>query len=88
MNFAPQSAIQRIQVGLIGLVAVLLFISIANMLFERSPLTVNGSSQAAGGAGLDAVQVKQGQDEPLAELGVAPAVSEQPVIAKQSSPKP
>jgi hypothetical protein len=36
MNFTPQSAMQRIQVGLIGLVAVLLFVSIANMIFDRN----------------------------------------------------
>ena len=31
-----QSAVQRIQVGLLGLVAVLLFVSIANMILDRA----------------------------------------------------
>jgi hypothetical protein len=82
MNFTPQSAVQRIQVGLIGLVTVLLFVSIANMVFDRTSSTADGPQQAKVNAAADAAKPEQRQDEPLAELGVAPAVSEQPQTAK------
>ena len=78
-----QSAVQRIQVGLLGLLTVLLFVSIANMILDRAdsgqPLqpssTVTGTQSGS-----------QPKDEPLAELGVTPSVgteaepkTEQPV---------
>jgi hypothetical protein len=86
MNFTPQSAVQRIQVGLIGLVTVLLFVSIANMLFDRTSSAASGSQQTKANASAEAAKSEQRQDEPLAELGVAPAVSEQPQTAKTKPP--
>lgn len=74
-----QSAMQRIQVGLIGLVVVLLFVSLANMVLDRvggDP----GLAAISGGAG--AATDKDGvPDEPLAELGIAP-VANGPETAK------
>lgn len=66
-----QSALQRIQVGLIGLVVVLLFVSLANMVLDRvtGGPSVNKASEA-----IDETQVP---DEPLAELGVTPVASEE-----------
>jgi predicted lipid-binding transport protein (Tim44 family) len=86
MNFTPQSAVQRIQVGLIGLVIVLLFVSIANVMSDRTSSAAAGSPQAKVNAAADAAKSEQRQDEPLAELGVAPAVSEQPQTAKTKPP--
>jgi hypothetical protein len=69
-----QSAMQRIQVGVIGLVVVLLFVSLANMILDR----VTGGSPA--GAPLNGEVVAAGQeampDEPLAELGVTPVAKD------------
>lgn len=65
-----QSAMQRIQVGVIGLVVVLLFVSLANMVLDR---VQPGPDSAAVSAG-DAAMAEQATppDEPLAELGVTP----------------
>jgi hypothetical protein len=86
MNFTPQSAVQRIQVGLIGLVTVLLFVSIANVISDRSSSDARGPQQTKTSASADAAKSEQRQDEPLAELGVAPAVSEQPQTTKTKPP--
>ena len=80
------SALQRIQVGVLGLLAVLLFVYIANLILERVPsrnasTAVEGAPAAGGPAKL--------KDEPLAELGVTPVVEENPETAKaaQSAPR-
>lgn len=69
-----QSAMQRIQVGVIGLVVVLLFVSLANMVLDR----VTGG-QAAGTAPDSSAVAVDGEalpDEPLAELGVTPVAKD------------
>jgi hypothetical protein len=69
-----QSALQRIQVGLIGLVVVLLFVSLANMVLDRvvdAPTVSELPGQNGLIAGTEAVP-----DEPLAELGVTPVAKE------------
>lgn len=65
-----QSAIQRIQVGVIGLVVVLLFVTLANMVLDRvaeGPQTGGMPTTAPLVADKDNTP-----DEPLAELGVTP----------------
>lgn len=65
-----QSAMQRIQVGAIGLVVVLLFVSLATMVLDRvqsGPETAANANDAA-----SAVDPSTPPDEPLAELGVTP----------------
>ena len=69
-----QSAIQRIQVGLVGLVVVLLFVTLANMVLDRvrdGPQTGSVPDAAPLTADKDATP-----DEPLAELGVTPVAKE------------
>jgi hypothetical protein len=73
------SAIQRIQVGFVGLLVVMLFVTLANMVFDR----MTGSSRTADKAGATPQAPVAGataptQDEPLAELGVTPTVSNEP----------
>jgi hypothetical protein len=87
MNFTPQSATQRIQVGLIGLVSVLLFVSIANMIFDQSYKDA-GVQQKTANSEQGPGKIGESRDEPLAELGVAPAVAEQEKTAKQALPAP
>ena len=69
-----QSAIQRIQVGLVGLVVVLLFVTLANMVLDR----VSDGPQTGGVP--DAAPLKTEKhatpDEPLAELCVTPVAKE------------
>jgi len=70
-----QSAIQRIQVGLVGLVIVLLFVTLANMVLDRvseSP-QIGGTSDAVTGDG----DADKTPDEPLAELGVTPVAKDE-----------
>jgi hypothetical protein len=65
-----QSAMQRIQVGVIGLVVVLLFVSLATMVLDR----VNSGTDTAAAPedrSVDNAQMSP-PDEPLAELGVTP----------------
>ncbi len=65
-----ESALQRIQVGVIGLVVVLLFVSLANMLMDSAIMTDNSSDRGI----TDAIFQEKAPDEPLAELGVTPVV--------------
>jgi hypothetical protein len=70
-----QSALQRIQVGLIGLVVVLLFVSLANMALDRA---VDAPNIAVGGGGITgteiATETNNTPNAPLSELGVTPVV--------------
>lgn len=82
---STDSAIQRLQVGLIGLLVVLLFVSLASMLSESADgpdkaAARAGSPQAGSGAGQ-----KAGSD-PVVELGVTPVVPDQP--EKRPAPAP
>jgi hypothetical protein len=75
---SSDSAIKRLQVGLIGLLAVLLFVSLASMLTGRADGpgkadTTAGSAQATSPTG-----TKNDKDEPVVEMGVTPIVPEQP----------
>lgn len=79
-----QSAMQRIQVGLIGLIVVLLFVSLANMVLDR----VADAPQEAGGASQDGVAGDDmaTPDEPLAELGVTPVTNEEEKAKAETAP--
>lgn len=75
-----QSAMQRIQVGLIGLVVVLLFVSLANMVLDR----VTGGPDA--GVTAAAAHKEPMPDEPLAELGVTPVAKDEEVAKVLEEP--
>jgi hypothetical protein len=81
-----QSAMQRIQVGLIGLLVVLLFASIANMIIDRAGRKADGSRND------NAITVGKSpeitKDEPLAELGVTPVVGGEAQPKAQPAPPP
>lgn len=76
-----QSAMQRIQVGLVGLVVVLLFVSLANMVLDR----VTGDQSVNEVPGV-AENKAEATDEPLAELGVTPVASEGITPAVETPP--
>jgi hypothetical protein len=69
-----QSAMQRIQVGVIGLVVVLLFVSLANMVLDR--VTDGAGEGAAPNGQISATDSEAMPDEPLAELGVTPVAKD------------
>ena len=84
-----QSAVHRIQVGVVGLVVVLLFVTLASMVLERvrpAPQAGGVPGTAASTAGKDAPP-----DEPLAELGVTPVAkdvtAQQPVNGAAQAPR-
>ena len=72
MALPRETALQRIQVGGVGLIGVLLFVSLANLVVDRSvgEDTDISNRQIAGQSNGD----KQTAEEPLAEIGVAPTV--------------
>jgi hypothetical protein len=78
-----QSALQRIQVGLVGLVVVLLFVSLANMVLDR----VSGGPSVSEAPGMAETKVVI-PDEPLAELGVTPVATEEAQPVSDSVPPP
>ncbi len=80
------SAMKRIQVGVIGLVVVLLFVSLANMALDRAIKDDNDANAPTIGT-TDGDPVKK-RDEPLAELGVAPGSNESKVPAGKQLPQP
>ncbi len=80
---------QRIQVGLVGLVVVLLFVSLATMVLERVT-EAPAISAVPGGGELDVSGTKQvaAPDEPLAELGVTPVAKEESEVRSFESAAP
>ena len=84
-----QSAIQRIQVGLVGLVVVLLFVSLATMVIERVTEAPT-ISEVPGSAQIDVSGTSQiaAPDEPLAELGVTPVAKEESEVRSFESAAP
>lgn len=79
MEFRKIEHVRRLQIGIIGLVAVLMLVGLAGMLTDRPiPIIQTTTTDAAGN-----VIVKQGDNkdagpsEPLNELGVQPAPAQE-----------
>lgn len=69
---------QRVKVGMIGLAAVILLIALASTILgslnrDEPPVTVAGAAQSNMVADMAATNTTAPTNEPLAELGVAPA---------------
>lgn len=83
MARSNESALQRIQVGVLGLLAVLLFVYLANLILERVPaapaIPADNNRPAV-------AETAKPKDEPLAELGVTPAVEGDQAAADKISP--
>ncbi len=86
MALPRQTSLQRIQVGGVGLIGVLLFVSLANLVVDRSVEPENDTinMQVAGQSNVD----KQAAEEPLAEIGVAPTVDSDQNAKQNVRPKP
>ncbi|MEO0441301.1 MAG: hypothetical protein AAF067_10545 [Pseudomonadota bacterium] len=91
-----QDTMQRIQVGVVGLVAVLLLVSVANFVLqrasdERSAIEeIQAESAATAGELVREPEEAPAPAEPLAELGITPApapeeVEEAPLVAPPGS---
>lgn len=71
------SAMQRIQIGLVGLVIVLLFVSLANLVMDRVAQSDAAPTGQGGMTGTEiASEPEKSTNEPLADLGVAPVVED------------
>lgn len=82
-----QSNNQRIQVGIIGLVIVLLFVSLTNMAIDgASDSTASEAHSGALPAGTVGGPQSEVKDEPLAELGVTPVAPEAKNEGKKNAP--
>lgn len=81
-----REGLQRIRVGVSGLVGVLLLVGLANVVVNnarRDPTTEAAANAADNDEGAVAVTGAAKPKEPLAELGVAPATDDEtaPVVA-------
>ncbi len=77
-----ESAIQRLQVGLVGLLVVLICVSIASMILNRAD-EQQASAATAGGAA-EAKAPGAASEKQVVEIGVTPVIPEQ--SAKQPAP--
>jgi len=76
-------AIQRLQLGLFGLAAMLLLVALANIIMDRARLAdaaagLNSSLHAVGAS-------SSGDSDPLADLGVIPSPAPTPAAVRTGS---
>jgi len=83
---------QRVKVGMIGLAAVILLIALASTILgslnrDEPPATAAGSAQSNVVADMAATNTTAPSNEPLAELGVAPAPVNTQASAESVEPR-
>lgn len=81
-------ALQRLQIGVFGLGAMVLLVGLANIIIERAELTEAGTvPEAAATVAPNAGKAKAKSSDPLADAGVAPDVIQpKPVVQHQAQP--
>jgi hypothetical protein len=62
-------AVHRLQIGILGLAAMLLLVGLANIIMNRVRL----SDAVTGASGSAAMEKGSGESDPLADIGVAPS---------------
>jgi hypothetical protein len=77
MAHTNESAVQRLQVGLVGLLVVLLFVSIASMILNRAGSVEKTVAEVEAAKTGGSVNGKAETEDPMVELGVTPVVPEQ-----------
>jgi hypothetical protein len=80
-----ESTLQRIQVGLIGLVIVLLFVSIANMALDKA---IDNAPTTSGGGVTGTEIASEPKNQPLAELGGAAVLPANATTKAPAKPSP
>jgi hypothetical protein len=79
---AHREELQRVQIGLVGLAAVLLVVTLANLVIDTARTDMSAEATAATmEQGIAGVANATGANEPLADLGVTPT-------ADSASPAP
>ena len=79
-------SLQRLQVGLGGLLAMILLVGLANIIMDRARQTEAGAVPEA--AAISGKSPKPGANDPLADAGVAPDVTVDPTPAPTSQVDP
>ena len=74
-------AMQRVRVGMVGLAAVILLIGLASALFsaanrQQSPTAATSAGEVANMTATNTMSAAEAENEPLAQLGVAPSTAE------------
>lgn len=77
-------AVQRLQVGLFGLSAMLLLVGLANIIMDRARQT---EAQEAIPAVIAPAAQEQGASDPLADIGVVPSAEPTPEAAAAARAK-
>ncbi len=77
-------AMQRLQLGLFGLAAMLLMVGLANIIMDRARLTESFGPQGEFMAG--AADADQPASDPLADIGVVPAADPSAQVESAGSP--
>jgi hypothetical protein len=89
-NSGRQDTMQRIQVGVIGLAAVLLLVSVANFVIQRASDEQTATAEMpTGEEGSAPPLARSGEEkpsEPLAELGITPAPKKDPGQSEAEKP--
>ena len=90
---AHRQELQRIQIGLVGLAAVLLIVTLANLVIDNARKDAASDATAAaieqgiaGVANATASAAAPTPNEPLADLGVTPATDSAAPVATPSVP--
>ncbi len=79
-------AVHRLQVGLFGLCAMLLLVGLANIIMDRAKLA-DTQDPIHDVVAVDA-KPKKAATDPLADIGVVPAVEPSPALAPAGRPNP
>ncbi len=87
-----QDSVQRIQVGVMGLAAVLLVVGLANLVIDRASEETGAleaiKTESGALAGTAAGNGADKKSEPLAEMGLTPAPAETKGAPPQAAPAP
>lgn len=75
----PSHSVQRLQIGLSGLAAMVLLIGLAQVIFDRAQES-DATAVPAAASTVAPVEVAPVQSDPLAEAGVVPDLPAEPAI--------
>ncbi|WP_260924249.1 hypothetical protein [Novosphingobium sp. 9] len=80
-------AVHRLQIGFLGLCAMLMIVGLANIIMDRARLTKTDDDPIQQVVAADA-QPKKSPSDPLADIGVVPAADPSPTPTPTTTPTP
>ncbi len=81
-------SVQRLQIGLLGLCAMLLIIGLANIIMDKAKSTDAQDDPIGEMIAKDAPQTNKKGIDPLADIGVVPAADPAPDVKPSAKPEP